>query len=96
MFGLLNFLGIKGVIVWIAIVCLMPVLALWMAISDRQPAWLLVTGAWFVALGVPSEWFVNPFDGSEFGFIGAVIYLLCWLIVFGGSTAGAKLVVDPN
>lgn len=96
MFGLLNFLGIKGLIALVVILCIMPVIALWMAISDRQPAWLLVIGAWVIALGVPNEWFSNPFDGSEFGFIGAAIYLVCWIVVFGGSMAGAKMVVDPD
>jgi len=96
MFGLLNFLGIKGLIALVVILCIMPVIALWMAISDRQPAWLLVIGAWVIALGVPNEWFVNPFDGSEFGFVGAGIYLVCWIVVFGGSVVGAKAVVDPS
>ena len=96
MFWLLSFLGIKGLIALVVILCIMPVIALWMAISDRQPAWLLVIGAWVIALGVPNEWFVNPFDGSEFGFVGACIYLVCWIVVFGGSVIGAKAVVDPN
>lgn len=96
MFGLLQFMGIKGLISMVIILCFMPVIAIWMAIGDRQPAWLLVAVAWVIAIGVPNEWFVNPFDGSEFGFVGAAIYLVSSLVTFGGSAMAAKILVDPN
>lgn len=83
-------LGIKGIVLFIVVVTLMPIGALWIAISQRAPAFLLVIPAWIIAIGVPNDWFTNPFDGSPLSIIGPLVYVVSWLVVVGGSFALAN------
>ena len=90
MFWLLRDVGLKGAIVFVAVLTLMPIGVLWIAISQRTPAFLLVLLAWIIAMGYPGEWFANPFEGSPLWIIGAVVYVVSWVIVVGGSYGIAK------
>ena len=90
MFWLLRDLGIKGIILFVVVFTLMPIGALWIAISQRAPAFLLVIPAWIMVVGVPNDWFTNPFEGSPLWVIGPLVYVVSWLAVVGGSFALTK------
>ena len=89
-------LGIIGIVVFFLTLLFMPILALVIAIRERQPIWLLLIPTWIITFGATNDWFQNPFEDSALWILGLAIGIVSWIATIGGAYMFAKILTDRN
>ena len=89
-------LGIIGIVVFFLTLLFMPILALVIAIRERQPIWLLLIPTWIITFGATNDWFRNPFEDSALWILGLAIGIVSWIATIGGAYMFAKILTDRN
>ena len=89
-------LGIIGIVVFFLTLLFMPILALVIAIREREPVWLLLILTWIITFGSTNDWFQNPFENSALWIVGLVIGIVSWIATIGGAYMFAKILTDRN
>jgi hypothetical protein len=89
-------LGIIGIVVFFLTLLFMPILALVIAIREREPVWLLLILTWIITFGSTNDWIQNPFENSALWIVGLVIGIVSWIATIGGAYMFAKILTGRN